>query len=152
MSVFAGATAAATRGRLRERNLSRGGAPGRRRLRLEQVNSLLLQGTQTGQGLGALVRGIERQEEGRPGTGESDVPVSAIGDPIADMGAIEFVLPGDSDFDYDVDLADYLFLLQCTNGPGAALAEDCHPADLDLDGDGDLADVVLFQSAFTGSQ
>ncbi len=72
--------------------------------------------------------------------------------PIVDMGAFEFVLPGDADFDYDADLADYLFLLQCKSGPGTALNEGCHPADLDLDGDVDLADVIAFQAAFTGAR
>ena len=71
---------------------------------------------------------------------------------IVDMGALEFVLPGDSDFDYDADLADYLKLLRCVRRPGAPLGEACRPTDLDLDDDVDLADLILFQAAFTGAR
>lgn len=70
---------------------------------------------------------------------------------------------GDTDDDGDIDLADYLFLLDCFSGPGIEPPQACcapgspdpavcdSPGDLDRDGDIDLADVVVFQSTFTGS-
>ena len=71
---------------------------------------------------------------------------------MVDMGANEFVLPGDFDYDFDVDLSDYLSVLRCMDRPGVPFAEGCHPADLDRDGDVDLADLVRLQAAFTGSR
>lgn len=66
------------------------------------------------------------------------------------MGAFEFTLTGDSDFDFDVDLADYLLLVQCMRGPGAPFEQGCHPADLDRDDDVDLADMLQFRAIHTG--
>ena len=56
---------------------------------------------------------------------------------------------GDFDRDLDVDLADYLWILQCFSGPGRPI-EGCRSADFDADGDVDLADLLTFQGAFTG--
>ena len=58
---------------------------------------------------------------------------------------------GDFDRDGDVDLADYLWILQCLTGPGRPI-EGCQGADFDSDGDVDLADLLTFQGAFTGPQ
>ena len=58
----------------------------------------------------------------------------------------------DGDFDFDVDLADYLALLACVNGSGVPAVGDCRRFDLDRDGDVDLGDVVAVQAAFTGAR
>ena len=77
---------------------------------------------------------------------------------------------GDLDFDGDIDLADYLAFSLCVGDPGVEpTGEGCcrrtggsrrgggttpcnSPADLDGDDDVDLADVVIFQAAFTGTR
>lgn len=61
-------------------------------------------------------------------------------------------LPGDIDGDYDVDIDDFVFLVNCLAGPETAPAPDCEPADLGRDGDADLGDVAEFQRLFTASQ
>lgn len=70
--------------------------------------------------------------------------------------------PGDFDEDGDIDLSDYLFLIQCLGGPGVTPDPNgcckplsrrgacVSPADLDGDGDVDLSDAIMLMSAFTG--
>ena len=57
---------------------------------------------------------------------------------------------GDADRDGDVDLADYLQLVQCFSGTSMPISADCHALDFDRNGHVDLADLVAFQAAFTG--
>ncbi len=61
-------------------------------------------------------------------------------------------LRGDADRDGDVDVADYLQLVECFAGPATPIASDCDVFDFNGDGDVDLADFVAFQAAFTGSR
>ena len=62
------------------------------------------------------------------------------------------VLQGDVDEDGDVDLADYIAMLDCLAGPDAPLTAGCEVFDLDGDNDTDLADLLAFQAAFTGAR
>ncbi len=58
---------------------------------------------------------------------------------------------GDSEFDGDVDLADYATFADCMTGPGQVdRLCDCRFLDIDHDGDVDLGDFALFQNAFMG--
>jgi hypothetical protein len=59
-------------------------------------------------------------------------------------------LPGDVDWDGDVDLDDYAVWQTCLAGPGIPGAGGCQNGDLDGDADVDLADFAAFQEAFTG--
>ncbi len=57
----------------------------------------------------------------------------------------------DTDADGDVDLADFVRLQACFNGPNRPPAgADCHDADIDDDGDVDLRDFGSFQGCFHG--
>ena len=63
-------------------------------------------------------------------------------------------IPGDLDFDGDVDLSDFVAFQLCFGGSNNPPAPTCPPgvdADLDADGDVDLADFLIFQQNFTGS-
>lgn len=58
------------------------------------------------------------------------------------------VRTGDSEFDGDVDLADYASLYRCLTGPTCTRGLcECRFLDQDYDGDLDLADYAVFQSA-----
>ncbi len=74
---------------------------------------------------------------------------------VMDQGVIEFDLPGDTDDDGDVDLADYLVFQTCLDmsGPGVVPASgSCLTYfDADSDSDVDMADGAAFQAVFTGS-
>ena len=59
-------------------------------------------------------------------------------------------LRGDADHDGDVDLADYLQLVECFSPAANSIGAGCKTFDFDDDSDVDLADFVAFQSAFTG--
>jgi len=58
---------------------------------------------------------------------------------------------GDFDGDGDADLADFLILADCLQGPDVPVAGDCLATDADGDTDVDLADVAAFQSNHTGT-
>lgn len=74
--------------------------------------------------------------------------------PIVDMGAHEYMptIPGDFDFDGDVDATDLQVFLDCGSGPGIPMADDCFEADSDKDGDVDQVDFACFQRALTGAR
>lgn len=60
-------------------------------------------------------------------------------------------IPGDSDGDGDVDLADFAIYLDCETGPdGEGVSGECEALDFDGDDDVDLVDFEAFQLAFTG--
>jgi len=64
--------------------------------------------------------------------------------------------PGDLDFDGDIDFDDFTSFETCMTGPrepgtAALTAPGCELLDFDSDWDVDLADVALFQLAFTGN-
>lgn len=59
-------------------------------------------------------------------------------------------VPGDCDYDGDVDLDDFAGFAACLLGPGGGLGMDCNCFDLDGSGDVDLGDFAVFQEAFTG--
>ena len=61
------------------------------------------------------------------------------------------LLPGDLDWDGDVDLEDYALWQTCLAGPGIPGVGGCQHGDLDGDDDVDLKDFAEFQAAFTGS-
>ena len=61
-------------------------------------------------------------------------------------------VPGDGDFDGDVDVDDFALLHDCLVGPGGPLLDQCDVFDGDADGDVDLADVGWFQTLFDGGQ
>ena len=58
--------------------------------------------------------------------------------------------PGDGDLDGDIDLVDFKRLDACFSGPEGVIEPGCGLFDLDHDLDIDMADVGLFQRAFTG--
>ncbi|MGE0481164.1 MAG: calcium-binding protein [Phycisphaerae bacterium] len=61
-------------------------------------------------------------------------------------------IPGDSDFDGDVDSADFEFFVACANGPDVPVGEPCGEiTDYDLDGDADLRDFAALQRCFSGA-
>ncbi len=57
-------------------------------------------------------------------------------------------IPGDFDFDGDVDLEDYIQFWSCVTGQGGSLGPDCEAGDFDLDQDVDLLDFAGFQAVF----
>jgi hypothetical protein len=60
-------------------------------------------------------------------------------------------LPGDCDFDGDVDLTDYTGFEACLAGPGGGLTgPGCDCYDTDDNGDVDVEDFAEFQDMFTG--
>lgn len=59
--------------------------------------------------------------------------------------------PADFNEDGFVDMDDYTLLIDCLLGPMVAVGSECTFEDLDADEDVDLADVSMFQPAFTGS-
>jgi hypothetical protein len=59
-------------------------------------------------------------------------------------------IPGDGDFDDDVDLADFFQFTMCYTGQGGFYQGFCNPYDFDQDFDVDLFDFGQFQHAFTG--
>ena len=61
-------------------------------------------------------------------------------------------LRGDADRDGDIDVADYLQLVECFSGTATPIPSDCDVFDFDGDGHVGLADLVAFQSAFTGTR
>ena len=70
-----------------------------------------------------------------------------------DMGPYETSwAQGDSDFDGDVDLANYISFLACFTAPGVPSGAGCSSFDFDGDLDVDLTEVVIFQASFTGSR
>ena len=56
----------------------------------------------------------------------------------------------DRDGDGDVDLADYAAWDPCLTGPGVAAGAGCEGMDLDPDGDVDVGDFAVFQTSYTG--
>lgn len=58
-------------------------------------------------------------------------------------------VPGDFDGDTDVDLIDFLTLLDCLSEPGLLREAGCAATDLDGDMSVDLRDFAVFQSALT---
>jgi len=84
--------------------------------------------------------------EGRYADGRSCIRTLSAATP----GASNVLVPGDTDDDGDVDLADYTRFADCLGGPGAATppgCDACVDGDLDDDGDVDLVDFALLQSA-----
>jgi predicted outer membrane repeat protein len=73
---------------------------------------------------------------------------------IVDMGAHEYepadILPGDCDFDGDVDFDDLESALSCVSGPEFDAGGSCACKDVDLDTDVDLRDLCRIQQEFTG--
>ena len=63
----------------------------------------------------------------------------------------EAQLPGDSDGDGDVDLADYSTFFDCMEGPAIPFDTGCDVFDFDQQGDVDLRDFATFQQAFMAS-
>jgi len=66
-----------------------------------------------------------------------------------DMGADEYVIAGDCDYDGDADLDDLAILAAAINGPDQPPGNSA--ADLDHDGDCDLSDFGVFAASFTGA-
>ena len=62
------------------------------------------------------------------------------------------VIPGDADGDGDVDIADFMAMMECFTGSNGQAGDGCGMFDFDGDGDIDLSDQVALQSAFTGSR
>jgi len=60
------------------------------------------------------------------------------------------VVPGDSDGDLDLDLADLRALELCVSGPAIPAASACAPKDLDYDNDVDLSDFGVLQRCYSG--
>ncbi|MDO8630341.1 MAG: S8 family serine peptidase [Phycisphaerales bacterium] len=85
----------------------------------------------------------------------SDIP--SPGDSITEAAIDEFrvdavacnVLPGDADWDGDVDLGDIARLGNCFVGPGAAIGSNCRVFDADGDSDVDFEDVRSLMNGFS---
>ena len=65
---------------------------------------------------------------------------------------IDDAIPGDTDGDDDVDLADYEVFMTCLSGPDIEVKPSCEVADLQPDRDVDLRDLLTFQEVFSGSR
>ncbi|MCC7292451.1 MAG: hypothetical protein IT449_10375 [Phycisphaerales bacterium] len=64
---------------------------------------------------------------------------------------LDEAMPGDSDRDGGIDLADFTDLHDCLTGPAASTIDlACLPFDFDGDSDIDLQDIAAFQTAFDG--
>lgn len=72
-----------------------------------------------------------------------------LADPISALAAPAFI-PGDSNFDGDVDMSDFIAFNICFGGPDTPIAPECEIFDSDGDGDVDLRDFLDFQTNFTG--
>ena len=59
-------------------------------------------------------------------------------------------MSGDCDMDNDADLDDFGILAECLAGPDIAMQDGCTCFDMDDSGTVDLADLALFQKAFSG--
>ena len=59
-------------------------------------------------------------------------------------------VPGDCNYDGNVDLDDFVGFEPCLLGPGGGLGANCECFDMDDNGDVDLSDFAEFQVAFTG--
>ena len=66
--------------------------------------------------------------------------------------SVAYTVPGDADHDGDVDIADFMAMMECFGGSNVQVGDDCSAFDFDGDGDIDLSDQVALQSAFTGSR
>jgi 6-phosphogluconolactonase (cycloisomerase 2 family) len=89
------------------------------------------------EGLLTLIPGSPFAAGSRPKDMELFVPVTSI--------------PGDMDFDGDVDLDDYGLWEVCLAGPGIPGVGGCQEGDFDDDLDIDLGDFAVFQANFTGA-
>ncbi len=58
----------------------------------------------------------------------------------------------DVDGDGDVDLADYLQMVECFSHAADSIASGCEAFDFDDDRDVDLTDLVAFQAAFSAAK
>ena len=70
--------------------------------------------------------------------------------PIVDMGAFEYI-PGDLDWDGDIDGDDLTAFAACASGMSIPYASGCAGADVDKDNDVDLADFSFIQRWLSGS-
>lgn len=61
-----------------------------------------------------------------------------------------FIIPGDFDYDADVDPLDYDAFDRCGSGPAIPYAVDCGLVDFDKDDDVDQADFGVFQRCISG--
>lgn len=61
---------------------------------------------------------------------------------------IDARVPGDADFDRDVDLDDAATFMGCLRGPGVTATTGCRVFDFDLDDDVDLSDASVFLELF----
>ncbi len=69
---------------------------------------------------------------------------------IEDAATICLALPGDHDFDGDVDLVDFARLQACFTGGGGTAPAGCEMMDMEGDNDVDLTDYSTFEEALTG--
>jgi hypothetical protein len=60
------------------------------------------------------------------------------------------VIPGDFDYDGDVDNNDFGLFEDCTSGPNTPLIPGCEDKDLDIDNDVDQEDYGVFQRCISG--
>ena len=59
-------------------------------------------------------------------------------------------MPGDANYDWQVDLTDFAGMRACITGPGVEPGQACLLYDLDADADVDLHDFGVFQRNYTG--
>jgi len=80
------------------------------------------------------------------------VPDTGFGTPpLVDLGPYEYVpvVPGDLEYDRDVDLTDVQYFDLCALGPGIPQPDPaCTEADLDVDGDIDQTDFGILQTSY----
>ena len=70
--------------------------------------------------------------------------------PIVDMGAYEHI-PGDFDFDGDIDTDDMRVFIGCVSGPSIPYSSGCGKADFDRDNDVDQRDFGVMQRCYSGA-